>query len=427
MISLAYIHGNQDVELEDIKSLITESFFDATESIMNELDEAYREYCESSKLIEAELFVMEAVDDNKKEKLQNNKAGFIEKIGQTIINLFNKFMEMANNIINNLKGKISGDTRKIEYLCKKDPSIAEKIKGMAQRGEITLRDAKDFKDLDKLYEDIMKSNEDPNTLKARWKKGCEKLEERKGLIFGVAAAAIAVSSIVKFGPDIMKANKDLRETSRENNDAFNKAYASFKADWEKENPNKDFTKENGIFQAKLAIHRDMLGKKAAAMQKNQSAFQKLASMAASTADKVTDKVNKNAKSNFHSQHSYDATKVKEAEDKKKQDEIDEKNRQADYNQELRNKADIAKEKRMRKQKVRDDREKKRDALEKEIRDDLRKRAAEDRAEKKKLKAEDRQMNNAEDLAYKQQKGRNKANNEDNKPRGPQHVIVHQGD
>ena len=346
MISLAYVNGNQELELNDILSLAAESFIEATETIMNDIDEAYKEYCESCKYIEAELFVMEAVDDKKKEDLNKNRAGFISKLGQAIIDLFKKFMAAADNIITDIKGRISGDTKKIEYLCKKDPTIADKIRGMAQRGEITLKDAKDFKDLDKLYEDLMKSTEDPNTLKSRWRKGVEKLENKKGVLFAVAAGAAAIGAIVKFGPDVMKANNDLKESARKQNEDFDRTYGSFKSEWSKENPGKDFSEENGKFQTKLAIHRELLGLKSAAMGKNQSSFQKLASMAAKTADKVTDKVTKGkASDNFHAAHSYNASKIKEADDKKKQDEIDESNRRAEFSQELRNKADLEKEKR----------------------------------------------------------------------------------
>lgn len=327
MVSLAYVNGNQGVELEDIKSMLDVSFMEATECFMEELEEAYKEYYESSKLIEAELFVMESVDDKKKETLQNNKKNFVEKLGQTIINIFNTFLATANKIINDLKGRISGDTRKLEYLCKKDPSVVDKIKGMAERGEITLKDAKDFKDLDKLYEDIMKSTEDPNTLKAKWKKGCEKLEQKKGTIFGVAAAATAISAIVTLGPNVMKANNDLKESARKNHEAFNRSYKNISSTWsaehgkEEDKPDKaENFEDNGIMQARLFIYRDMLGKKAAAMKCNQTSTQKIVTAAAGVADKVINTVSPDAAKNFHASHQKDIElmdKAKEAKEKEK--------------------------------------------------------------------------------------------------------------
>ena len=310
MISLAYINGTQDVELTE---LLTESFMDLTQPLVDTFNEAMNEYEKSVALYEAEMFVMEAVDDEKKKKFESNNQNFIAKIGQFIIDLYNKFMEFANKLSASLKEKLAGEKKKdideVAYLCKKNPEVAEQVKNAINSGNLTIKNVKDYKELAETYDEIMKdTSSGPEALKNKWKKACDKANEHKGTIFAIAATAAAITAIAKFGPEVMKSNSDMRHAVKDKNQKITEAYRDLEKKMQTMTVDPkgvvtgggDIAKSKGVFTTKLMIYRQMMGKYSEAMQQNETALGKFTSLMARFADKVTDTVTKGQSSaNFH--------------------------------------------------------------------------------------------------------------------------------
>lgn len=401
MISKAYLDGSQAALMRDITG---NSFMELTESIMIDLEESYKEYLESTKETLAEMFVMEKIDEEKEKKLGGNRQNLVEKLGQAIINIFNKINDFFKKIIDELKGKASGDEKKLAYLAKKDPKVADEVARLIKEGNFTLRDAKDFKDLDKVYDDIMKSMEDPNTLKAKWRRAVEKANEKKGTIFAVTAAAGALLYLVEFRPKVIKANNDLYTGAKESHDEMAKAYDAVKKKVEAQGG--DFEADYGRVQAKLAISRERAGLYAQAAGQNESAFQKLQSGVAQLLDKFG---NKDATANYHAGMQANANIVKAKEQKKKDDERQEAKLRSQDAQDIRDRSQMAKERREADVRAKERNLRLRDQEEKERRDDARQQAKEQRddARQKANRAEDRK-NRIEDEKKKEERNKYKA-------------------
>lgn len=401
MISKAYLDGSQVALMRDITG---NSFMELTESIMIDLEESYKEYLESTKETLAEMFVMEKIDEEKEKKLGGSRQNLVEKLGQAIINIFNKINDFFKKIIDELKGKASGDEKKLAYLAKKDPKVADEVARLIKEGNFTLRDAKDFKDLDKVYDDIMKSMEDPNTLKAKWRKAVEKANEKKGTIFAVTAAAGALLYLVEFRPKVIKANNDLYAGAKESHDEMAKAYDAVKKKVEAQGG--DFEADYGRAQAKLAISRERAGLYAQAAGQNESAFQKLQSGVARLLDKFG---GKNATANYHAGMQANANTVKAKEQKKKDDERQEARLRSQDAQDIRDRSQMGKERREADVKAKERNLRLRDQEEKERRDEARQQAKEQRDEARQQanRAEERK-NRIEDEKEKEKRNKYKA-------------------
>ena len=382
MISKAYLDGSQAALMRDITG---NSFMELTESIMIDLDESYKEYLESTKETLAEMFVMEKIDEEKEKKLGGSRQNLVEKLGQAIINIFNKINDFFKKIIDELKGKASGDEKKLAYLAKKDPKVADEVARLIKEGNFTLRDAKDFKDLDKVYDDIMKSMEDPNTLKAKWRKAVEKANEKKGTIFAVTAAAGALLYLVEFRPKVIKANNDLYAGAKESHDEMAKAYDAVKKKVEAQGG--DFEADYGRAQAKLAISRERAGLYAQAAGQNESAFQKLQSGVARLLDKFS---NKDATANYHAGMQANANTVKAKEQKKKDDERQEAKLRSQDAQDIRDRSQTSKERREADVRAKERNLRLKDQLDKEERE------ADVRAKERNLRLKDQQAKEQRD-------------------------------
>ena len=401
MISKAYLDGSQAAIMRDITG---NSFMELTESIMIDLEESYKEYLESTKETLAEMFVMEKIDEEKEKKLGGNRQNLVEKLGQAIINIFNKINDFFKKIIDELKGKASGDEKKLAYLAKKDPKVADEVARLIKEGNFTLRDAKDFKDLDKVYDDIMKSMEDPNTLKAKWRRAVEKVNEKKGTIFAVTAVAGALLYLVEFRPKVIKANNDLYTGAKESHDEMAKAYDAVKKKVEAQGG--DFEADYGRVQAKLAISRERAGLYAQAAGQNESAFQKLQSGVARLLDKFG---GKNATANYHAGMQANANTVKAKEQKKKDDERQEARLRSQDAQDIRDKSQMAKERREADVRAKERNLRLRDQEEKERRDDARQQAKEQRDDARQQAKEQRdRKNRIEDEKNKEERNKFKA-------------------
>lgn len=171
--------------------------------------------------------------------MESENKGFFEKIGDKIIELFKKFVDMIDNAIEKIKGysfKSKDYTQKMEVLIKKHPELKDEIIMACNKGALDLNDMKSIKEMDAAFDEVMKmaknSSVDANSLKGKMDAAIKKFkenDEKKWTIVKVAGATSAtISAIVAcrtLKSKIAEADKNLHETKtsimRQQNEILN--------------------------------------------------------------------------------------------------------------------------------------------------------------------------------------------------------------
>jgi hypothetical protein len=262
---------------------------------LDDIYEAYADLKSKTDLIIFESSVIGEIDEDKQLVLESENKNFIEKIGEKIIEMSKKFMEMIDRLIDKVKSigfKFKSNEKKMDLLLKQHPELAkEKIQVLCDEGGLDFSDMKSLSELDKEFEAILKMSKekdiDPNTLKGKWEKAKKKWvgtdSDKATNVKKVAAAATAVITlgvaIHKFKPEITTWKNKLSEAKMHQKSENYKFYKHIT----EENPE---MADKGVIAWKLAMNRERNGLYSKAIQKHQSIFDRMINSIADGIDKV---------------------------------------------------------------------------------------------------------------------------------------------
>ena len=171
--------------------------------------------------------------------MESENKGFFEKIGDKIIELFKKFVDMIDNAIEKIKGysfKSKDYTQKMEVLIKKHPELKDEIIMACNKGALDLNDMKSIKEMDEAFDEVMKmaknSSVDANSLKGKMDAAIKKFKSEDNKKWTVVKVAGATSGVITaylacrtLREKITEADKNLRDTKssimRQQNEILN--------------------------------------------------------------------------------------------------------------------------------------------------------------------------------------------------------------
>lgn len=289
MISRAFINGERSNYEED---MILSKFTTYTESVVSD----YIDFCQSM-ITESYINNIDSLLDdsfviekkNETTDSSNKSTSIINKLGQAIINIFNKFVELIDRLIENirsitLKGKT--DTAKLEKMIKKHPEFAEELKDAFTAGELDLSAVSNLADLDKAYDDILKmakrKNVDPDTLKGKWEQAKKKYLTTDNLIKSGSILS-AVLIIRTFSSKSAEAKNKLQKNKQEMETFKAKTYKTL-VDENIIDPSKD-----GIGTTILTMWRELSGHHARAAKDVSTRITKMSDRIAKIVDKLDSK------------------------------------------------------------------------------------------------------------------------------------------
>lgn len=156
-----------------------------------------------------------------------DKKNIFEKIGETVINIYNKFMDFIKNIFKsindrNIKGK--SNIIKAEKMIKRHPEFKNEIITSIKDGNLSLDDIKSLDELDKAASEIanlaLRENIDPKSLRGKWEKA--KLKA-KNLVnsktasnsIALATSALSLTTGIVYFKNRSKAEKQSLKNSEE--------------------------------------------------------------------------------------------------------------------------------------------------------------------------------------------------------------------
>ena len=225
-------------------------FEHAIDEIMSDFDFVYNEYTNALRVYDLNAFFLEdAVDTEKVEYLIEKEDNFINKLGQSIINIFKKAVEAIGSILDKLKEKFSGNKEKFSKaaaICKQNPSLEKyltaEVKKALDNGDMNITDIKALAELDKSYNELVELSKKkdcrPDSLKAKWEAAVKKFEniDKKPIIASAVSVAVIITTF-------SKANDAIRESKVNMSDSLSRMM-----DWSVNNGNAGDLNNKGAFR-----------------------------------------------------------------------------------------------------------------------------------------------------------------------------------
>lgn len=286
MITMKYINGEYTLET-DLVCAPFEAYF---ESCLDDFHTKYANFALISDKYLLEKSIMESVSNDSEIMYESEKKSFLETIGETLINLYNRFMEFIDNIIDNIKTYVFNkktDLQKLDILLKKHPELKDEAVMAFKDGTFTLDDVKSLKELDVTFEEILKiakkSNIDPDSLKGKWEKvklkfekNREKIETTAKFTTCVISAAVALKTYTSRCSDAKLRSLESKTRMREYKQ---EAYRILSDESVIDN-------NTGLGTTLLSIYRELMGKHAAARKENLQFIDILGNSIASFVDRL---------------------------------------------------------------------------------------------------------------------------------------------
>lgn len=256
MISKAFISGDKIISDE---SHLIQVFESATTNIMNEFLEfrssLFFENAASS--LESTIMGGEYLTEAEK-KEEEVKQGVLERIGKAVMEIFKKFSDLIDNLIDRIKNigfSKKTDIQKLDKLIKVHPNLKDEILCSFKEGSLDITDIRSLSELDKTFDEIVKLSKkkdtDSSTLKGKWEKAKKKylnIETAKN----VTIIVTAILAVRKFTSDCAKAKNILERDKAE----MQKRRDNIMSQLNEENV---ITDKSGLMETKLAIWRELNG------------------------------------------------------------------------------------------------------------------------------------------------------------------------
>lgn len=220
MISISYVNNDDESILINDPFIKLESEIVESERVVNDIVSSY---VMESKNYLFESSVLGIEDKDKELYLEAEKENAFAKIGKAIIDLFNKFKEMAGNIvkkISEISFKSKSDLNKLDKLIKAHPEFKDDVICAFKNGELNISDAKSIREMEAAYDELIKLSKkkdvDPKTLRGKFEAMKKKFDNiDKGTAIKVAGAATTVitagTAIFVFKNHILDAKKRTSE------------------------------------------------------------------------------------------------------------------------------------------------------------------------------------------------------------------------
>lgn len=236
MISLAFVNGERGTLLASDPFLMFEkAILDADK----EIDEALASYNEKNEKYTFESSLMGEQDEEMEAFLEAEGANIFDKIGNKVIEIFKKFQEMINNLIQGFKDlrfRHKSYDDKLEYIKKQNPQYADAIIAKIQSNELAITDIKGLADIQKAYNEIIEMSKkkeiDPNTLRGKveaFKKKCENID-RSALVKVAKAAAVVIgvgTAALQFKKQVLDVQKTTNDINKMGKESYENLMSSF--------------------------------------------------------------------------------------------------------------------------------------------------------------------------------------------------------
>lgn len=216
MVSIAYVNGTCSCVM-DILARPYEEFLESC------MDDFYTDVAESVSVLDEMQLEFDIFEEKSTQPatVVAKKKNIFERVGQTIISLFEKLADFIDNILTKLKSisfKRKSDTQKLEVLIKKHPELKQEVIAAVDSGLLNMKDFESFRELDRAFDQIMKMNADPKTLEGKWNAAKRKFERsnESWLVQGaksVTTVITAANAVLMFLPNATKAYDEMGKRS----------------------------------------------------------------------------------------------------------------------------------------------------------------------------------------------------------------------
>lgn len=299
MISIGYVNNTL--------TPMTDAFFKEYTAEINDLYDDINFTCCEMALVEERVDIEQeitgSVNDTLMLEYEEKKKNFFQKIGETIITIFEKVRAVIQSAIDKVKEIAFGsksDLQKLDALIKKHPELKDEVVCAFNSGALDMKDIKSLKELDDAFEEVMRMSKekdiDPNTLKGKWEKAKKKFQEDEktwnvSKIANVTKTVLTAGTLALTFGGVLKKNKDYLEESHRKNKALEAELEKRLRDEGAITAADPSTGKGGTgkWTALLQISRERNGYHDAARMRNLSLLERMQNGVAKILDKFTSK------------------------------------------------------------------------------------------------------------------------------------------
>lgn len=231
MIRMDYINDTYIFESDNI----LKSYNKYLDSCLDDIQPVFSEYSLICDKIDLELMVMESASEENMMVYEEAKKSFLQKVGEKILEIRDKFIEFIDKIIDKIKTfsfNHKSNEQKLRKLLKEHPEFKNDTLMVIKDGTLNLDNIKSLKELNDNFDEIIKlakkGNVDPNSLKGKFEEAKEKYEKRLKKTAEVAknASIIITASLAlaTFGPKLMEWMKKMENSKKEERVASKATY-----------------------------------------------------------------------------------------------------------------------------------------------------------------------------------------------------------
>ena len=235
MIRMNYINDTYAFESDNI----VRSYNKYLDSCLDDMEPVFSEYSLICDKIDLELMMMESTSEENMIIYEEAKKSFLQKVGEKILELRDKFIEFVDKMIDKIKTftfNHSSNEQKLKKLLKEHPEFKNDTLMAVKEGTLNLTNIKSFKELnddfDKIMDMIKRGNVDPNSLKGKVDAAIEKHEKKlkkaaeiAGAATAIITASVALATIGGKIADNKKKAEEYKTAERKwDTDAYNTLY-----------------------------------------------------------------------------------------------------------------------------------------------------------------------------------------------------------
>lgn len=276
MIRMNYINDTYAFESDNI----VRSYNKYLDSCLDDMEPVFSEYSLICDKIDLELMMMESTSEENMIVYEEAKKSFLQKVGEKILELRDKFIEFVDKMIDKIKTftfNHSSNEQKLKKLLKEHPEFKNDTLMAVREGTLNLNNIKSLKDLDDNFNEIIKlakkDNIDPDSLqgkieafKEKYNAKIERIEKAAKTTTVIITASLAVMT---FGPKIAEALKNADECKKKRNNYYLNAYKELQNGIKDNNGNEyKITNDTGKYQAITSLNRWIDGEYAKILGKN---------------------------------------------------------------------------------------------------------------------------------------------------------------
>ena len=229
MINIDFVNDSINLKTEEI----FRPFNHFMESCKKDINTMIFDFSMVEEKVTLESAIMGSVPETMMMVYESEKKNIFTKIGEMVVAIYNKFVEMIDKVIDTIKTysfKKKTDLQKLDILLKKHPELKNEAIAAFNEGALDLSDVRSLKELDSTFDEILKMAKkkdiDPDSIKGKWEKAKKKFEEdaekweKVGKVAAATTAVItAVVAVKTLSSKFAKADNELREEKQKSKEA----------------------------------------------------------------------------------------------------------------------------------------------------------------------------------------------------------------